>query len=160
MNWHEMTEEEREKQREMWHREQKLPGKNYCCRHMDDIADEQEVAIHYDPVLREYAFDKQEPLKRKIRWHITQPVERDVLIYCPWCGRKLPTSLRKKYLTLVKPYGITSIDELKEKRKYADFENAKRFDVGFFTELALPKKIMTKLPDEFKTDAWWRKRGL
>jgi len=55
------------------------------------------------------------------------------LDYCPWCGTKLPDSLDEKWCKIVK-----------EKFGY---------DNVFAEEWA-------KLPEEFKTDAWWKKRGL
>jgi hypothetical protein len=53
--------------------------------------------------------------------------------YCPWCGTKLPTELSDEwYDTLEKEYGI--ISPIHDERK--------------------------KVPPEFWTDEWWKKRGL
>lgn len=56
--------------------------------------------------------------------------------YCPWCGCTLPKSLRQKFIKTVNE--ATSIQ-------------AKKIT-----------KIITKknLPAEFKTQEWWKKRGL
>lgn len=55
--------------------------------------------------------------------------------YCPWCGSELPKGLRNEFFdTLEKEYNIeTDIGEYKEK---------------------------TDVPIEFKSDEWWKKRGL
>jgi hypothetical protein len=53
--------------------------------------------------------------------------------YCPWCGTKLPVSLNDEYISILDEYGIDD---------YFDEEQLKR------------------LPPEFKTDEWWKKRGL
>ena len=56
--------------------------------------------------------------------------------YCLFCGTKLPKDLSDElHDILVEELGIESPD-------YRDFENDKR------------------VPDEFKTDEWWKKRGL
>ena len=53
--------------------------------------------------------------------------------YCPWCGTILPTSLSKQwYAILATEYAIEIPD--------------------------LPKNA-AKIPAEFKTDEWWKKRG-
>ena len=54
--------------------------------------------------------------------------------YCPWCGKKLPNELKSKFFEIVKrEYGIEpDIDILKN----------------------------PSLPEEFKSDEWWKKRGL
>lgn len=56
-----------------------------------------------------------------------------IIYYCPWCGVKLPDSLGDEWCKIVKEkfgYDAVSADEWK------------------------------KLPKEFKTEEWWRKRGL
>ncbi len=56
--------------------------------------------------------------------------------YCLFCGAKLPKELSDElHDILVEDLGIESPD-------YQNFENDKR------------------VPEEFKTDEWWKKRGL
>ena len=56
--------------------------------------------------------------------------------YCPWCGTRLPRSLEDDWdVVLEKEYGVV-IDN--------------PFD----------KKETKKIPAEFLTDEWWKKRGL
>ena len=58
-----------------------------------------------------------------------------MLSFCPWCGKKLPKNLTEDmYVIIEKEYGIPWI----------------KADVFKYTNL----------PDEFKTDEWWKKRGL
>lgn len=55
------------------------------------------------------------------------------LYYCPWCGKKLPKELGEEWCKVVK-------EEL-------------GLDYVFAEEWAT-------LPEEYKTDKWWKKRGL
>lgn len=50
--------------------------------------------------------------------------------YCPWCGKKLLDSLRANYFDII------------------------------FDELKLDGDEDIRLPVEFKSDEWWKKRGL
>ena len=55
------------------------------------------------------------------------------LSFCPFCGGNLGSRLNSEYFDILeKEYGI----------EYPDFTN------------------FTNVPEEFKTDEWWRKRGL
>lgn len=57
------------------------------------------------------------------------------MFYCPWCGSILPKRLRDEFFDILeKEYGI---------------------DSDIFEVLHNPK-----LPEEFRTDEWWKKRGL
>lgn len=54
--------------------------------------------------------------------------------YCPWCGKELPKDLEEEWgEALEKELGITD----------------PFIDPGY-----------ENLPEEFRTDAWWKKRGL
>ena len=57
------------------------------------------------------------------------------LKYCAWCGNELPSSLRDEIFDILeKEYNIeTDISEI---------------------------RVREDLPKEFKTDEWWKKRGL
>ena len=57
-----------------------------------------------------------------------------LISFCPWCGSKLPSSLDEKMVKI-----------LKNEYRY-DFVNKSICDY--------------KIPKEFKTDEWWKKRGL
>jgi len=53
------------------------------------------------------------------------------IFYCPWCGIKLPKDLRDEYF-----------DILENEYDIEDFDNDE------------------EIPNEFKTNAWWKKRKL
>ena len=57
------------------------------------------------------------------------------LDYCPWCGNKFPNSLRNEYFEIL--------------------DNEYSIDISI-SEIKTHKNI----PEEFKTDEWWKKRGL
>lgn len=90
-----------------------------CCADFALGLRERRIKLIYSPKVREYGF----PLYYSSSiW---------TLNYCPWCGTKLPESLREIYFeTLEKELGIDNDDN--------DLE----------------------LPEEMRTDAWWKKRGL
>ncbi len=55
-----------------------------------------------------------------------------VFVYCPWCGMELPDSLRDDFFQLIEDkYGM---------------------DNGY--------NELDELPEEMRTDEWWRKRCL
>lgn len=53
--------------------------------------------------------------------------------YCPWCGKKLPKDLRNKWFEVLEQE--YSLDPWNEEQ-------------------------LCLVPEEFKTDEWWKKRGL
>ena len=95
---------------------------NYCCKDMDQFVNDKRDPIEYNFVFREYF------ISIKYSNNIIR------LSYCPWCGEKLPESLRDKFFdVLEEEYGLElSIGELDDER----------------------------IPKEFQSDEWWKKRGL
>ena len=84
------------------------------------------IPIKYIPRLREYYI----PL---IEFGVETRVKQGIC-YCPWCGVKLPESVRDQYFDILETeYGI---------------------------ELNLDMHEQEGFPEEFKTDEWWKKRGL
>ena len=72
-----------------------------------------------------------------LRWHYVICEKRStdqLLFYCPWCGKELPKSLNEEYYAIL----------------YDELQLEPEFNV-----LETPG-----LPEEFKTDEWWKKRGL
>lgn len=94
----------------------------YCCDLMKNALDDPRVYLYYDQIKREYRL----PLKFLDA--------ADILYYCPWCGKKLPSSLRDTYYDIL------------EKEYTLD-----NYDINDNPE---------KIPQEFKSDEWWKKRGL
>ena len=56
------------------------------------------------------------------------------IFYCPWCGSRLPKDLREEYFDII-------YDELHLEPEFKVTDTP-------------------GLPEEFKTDEWWKKRGL
>ena len=93
----------------------------YCCALLVDSIEDLRTCVGYSPSMREYYIS------------LKDPIVVDTIAYCPWCGTKLPESLRDQYFdTLKQEYNIDNDIDAEE--------------VG-------------TLPAEFKTDAWWKKRG-
>jgi len=91
----------------------------HCCDEMNFHLSEKEKIILYLPEFREYSI--------RVGNNILQNIN-----FCPWCGNKLPESLREEYFDTLDNMGIeTDI-----------FERA------------------NVVPEEFKSDEWWKKRGL
>jgi hypothetical protein len=59
------------------------------------------------------------------------------IIYCPWCGKLLPKPLDNEY----------------------DLELSKLLNVPL-DDITLDTYYSKSLPKEFKTEEWWKKRGL
>ena len=57
-----------------------------------------------------------------------------VIYYCPWCGKKLPINLSDKWFEILK----------KEHGIDYPFDDPDRKNI----------------PEEFKSDEWWKKRNL
>ena len=56
-----------------------------------------------------------------------------VINYCPWCATKLPKSLNNKWFEILEEECSLDDPDSKEQSKL--------------------------IPEEFKTDEWWKKRG-
>lgn len=108
----------------------------HCCKFMDFLLDENKVAIYYNPIYKEYFIRL---------W--SYPNAKHVIYYCPWCGHEFTPSLINEYFdTLQKEYNINYCDCLDY---YFEWHEEKPEE---------EKEI--ELPEEFKSDEWWKKRGL
>jgi len=95
--------------------------KNHCCDHMVYALEDYQKLLNYDAKYREYGL--------KIPGHTGCLI----MDYCPFCGVKLPSSLRKQWgYTLRNDYLLEDPIE----------------------------KDKSKIPQEFLTDQWWKKRRL
>jgi len=90
----------------------------HCCLTMDAGIDGDNRILFYTPYLREYQIQSEGFL---------------VLDYCPFCGKREPQSLRKKWLEILSA------------------------DYGLVDPLGKDK---SKVPQDFLTDEWWKKREL
>jgi hypothetical protein len=89
---------------------------------MNILLEDPKMPLKYYPIAREYG----------ILLRYSQAIQG--LIYCPWCGKKLPESLRDQYFDILeKEYGVEPAFDIKED---------------------------PHVPLDFKSDAWWKKRGL
>ena len=87
---------------------------------LEENMNDSEVPISYIPKVRQFGID--------VLDGGTSFIE---IKYCPWCGSKLPNSLRDIW--------FDSLEEL-----IPDFD-------GFAD---------SRIPNEFHSDEWWKKRGL
>ena len=95
---------------------------NHCCELMEDFLDDTRIPVQYYSISREYGVS------------LKGSSAIQLLSYCPWCGKKLPESLRDEYYDILeKEYELDS------------------YDINDHPE---------KIPQEFKSDEWWKKRGL
>lgn len=114
----------------------KMKAYKHCCKDMAFFLGEQKVAIFYNPIFREYF----------IRMR-SYPDGKQAIYNCPWCGYKFPVSLVEKYNEiLVEEYNLSY-----------EFGCGNYFDVENFIEYKVSSR---KIPKEFKSDEWWKKRGL
>ena len=96
---------------------------------MDLLLNDIRVPILYYLISREYALLMLEDGKKRGRMNAVQRI-----IYCSWCNKKLPESLRDEWFEILeKEYNLD--DPHREEQE----------------------KL---IPEEFKTDEWWKKRDL
>jgi len=93
-----------------------------CCPKIKIAFSDQRVSIGYQPKYREYFLDMRK--EKSIVYLINN---------CPWCGKKLPKSLRKQWFSTLK--------------KECNIKDPWHKDES-------------RVPEEFKTDEWWKKRNL
>ncbi len=74
------------------------------------------------------------PLMREYGITLKHTYAIQLIDYCPWCGTKLPESARNDYFRILKN--------------------------EYHIKPGLDKKNDPNIPEEFKSDEWWKKRGL
>ena len=110
---------------------------NHCCEAMEYYLQEQKVLIFYNPVFREYFIGVK-----------SYPWSKQTIYGCPWCGKAFLPSLVDKYVEILENeyniffYSLTG--------KYFNIQS-EDFDLPDEAE---------DIPEEFKSDAWWKKRNL
>ena len=74
------------------------------------------------------------PIEREYSIKLPSSSAIQVINYCPWCGTSLPTSLHENYYEILqREYGIDDLTDVHQQKR---------------------------IPKEFTTDEWWKKRGL
>ena len=107
----------------------------HCCERMDFFLEEERVAIYYNPVYREYFIRL---------WSF--PKAKHVIYACPWCGHKFSPSLIEKYFQIL---------DSEYKIVYCDYS-----EKYFKDDTEYEHETEVDVPKEFKSDEWWKKRGL
>jgi hypothetical protein len=81
--------------------------KDHCCFIMTHLLEEGKVAIGYAPRCREYYI------------HLATSGGVQIMDFCPWCGCRLPLSLRDLYFDEIRKQGFEDPldDNLPEKYK-------------------------------------------
>ncbi|MGH7134402.1 MAG: DUF6980 family protein [Pirellulales bacterium] len=87
--------------------------RRHCCDAMAAHLADEDVPIEYTPRLREYGL--------RI---LDGGSARQLIEFCPWCGQRLPESLRNEWVERLEVLGLEPNDP--------------------------------RVPEEMKTDAWWR----
>ena len=100
---------------------------------MEGALEEYGTPLRYIPYTRSYYMEYGTAFKNEETGEIVFGVA-EPLFYCPWCGIKLPKRLMQEWKTIVK----------------------KKFNV---TD-TLDKDELKKVPEEYMTEAWWKKKGL
>lgn len=73
------------------------------------------------------------PELREYCFDIVEDDEYETFGYCPWCGTKLPKNLTRTWVQILEE------------------------EFGVKNPLFAPQN---RIPGEFRTDQWWKKRGL
>jgi len=108
----------------------------HCCELMQHYLDEKKVAIYFNPIFREYFIKLRSFLNGK-----------HTIYNCPWCGCEFPDSLVKKYYEVLEgEYNI--LYEPLTNKYYEVLDDSKEYE-----------EIGRDLPEEFKSDEWWKKRS-
>jgi len=104
----------------------------HCCELMQHYLDEKKVGIYYDPIIRGY-------------YICLRGLEngKHVIYNCPWCGYEFPKTLLNEYLEILE----------NEFKIYTCPYTGMHYVDG-------KEDIERSLPEEFKSDEWWKKRGL
>ena len=82
-------------------------NQRYCCKKMASYLEEEDEIIIYIPKFREYGIPVHDGGSSKVKIH-----------FCPWCGSKLPVSLRNTWFDELEKLGIEDWDDPRMPEKY------------------------------------------
>lgn len=81
----------------------------HCCEDMETFITSNELAVIYNNKFREYG----------IRY-TDGGTSYQIINYCPWCGKKLPESLRDKWFDEIESQGFDPDDPNLPKKYLSD----------------------------------------
>jgi len=103
---------------------------DYCCGRLRSWSESDDCPFYYNPRYRDYGITAPKSLNKKFKGG--WPCYP--VSFCPACGTNLPSDLIEEWMEILK--NEYNIDDPFDKKQ---------------------KKL---IPKEFKTDEWWKKRGL
>lgn len=105
----------------------------FCCDALEAIVDDPDCPLKYKAYVREFILTAPDYLRKKSKkYNIIYP--NYTISHCPRCGTKLPESLFDEwYDVMEKEFGLTGM--IGQDREHL-------------------------IPEQYKTDEWWKKRGL
>lgn len=77
----------------------------HCCREMSAHLESSELHLSYSPKFREFGIDYAKQYGGG----------QQVINFCPWCGTKLPSSLRDQWFEELDSLGLEPDDQLPDK---------------------------------------------
>lgn len=108
----------------------------HCCKFITMMLEDGRIPIRYLPIFREYRLMETEESSRFLGYRFPKnPFLFGLnLQYCPWCGRRLPSSLQKEWE-----------------------DEVLRFDPEASSNMILEAD---NLPERLLGEEWWRDRNL
>lgn len=94
---------------------------SHCCEQMVLQLKNERVPINYSPRFREYSI------------LLTNSSALQIIDYCPWCGAKLPVSLRDLW-----------------------FEKLEQLIGESIYDIAFDKTRLQEIPESYRDDGWWK----
>ena len=104
----------------------------HCCIKMEGALEEYGSPLRYVPYSRSYDMEYGTVFKN-IETGKDAAIVVEPLKYCPWCGVKLPKNLFQEWVKIIE---------------------------GKFKIDTLDKEEIKKVPEEYMTEEWWKKKGL
>lgn len=83
----------------------------HCCSEMETHLEGKEVDIVFINEFREYGIS-----------YLDGGTSMQVIYYCPWCGKKLPPSLRSKWFKQIFSLGLDPDDDKKIPKRFLSEE--------------------------------------
>jgi len=118
-------------------------GSLHCCSSMSFYLDHGKVSVEFIPRFREYGISYADSGRSIIS-----------IQFCPWCGKKLPPSLREKWFEEIDAAGIDEAkdpipERLKTEAWYSKRRSASRpqkSNLGRVQPGAIPRRVLKKIP--------------